>query len=327
MIFRKYLLLVIYSLATSCGLTTVLEAKSPSLNGSILRQSFNLAGERSQEIHYFIMESKFVNFGLDGTRTGYDIYKLHLKCVPAKLAGKKGDEYTCSKFTLKMGDSTEITIPALEGWTYVFKTTYTGINDKGQVFGIEHSKFENLVDNKGNSIPQDKTYLIYNTFIDFHSFCNVFAERTTSGNGIQDLKKIGEKIVHAAAFSEPPVNVGSNVAEGSFFKNGEITLSFKGLGIVNKATCAIVGFDSGESSFKMIMNLAPDMEIRTVGSSHYKGDIYIDIATKWVQKIVMDEVVVSETILPFPPNKVNSVTERNTIIQNVSEEEFKRDEK
>lgn len=64
------------------------------------------------------------------------------------------------------------------------------------------------------------------------------------------------------------------------------------------------------------------MEIQTVGSSHYKGDIYKDLATNWVQKATMIEFVVSETTLPAPSNKVNSVAERNIIIRNVSEKEF-----
>ena len=324
---KKISLTGLFSLIAFYGIVAVSIAQSPALNDSILRQSFNLAGERLPEVQYFIMESKFVNYALDGRRIGYDICKLYLKCAPAKLADKTGDEYTCSKFTLQTGDSPAMNIPALKGWTYVFKTDSDGFDEKGQVLGIEHSKFENLVDTNGKPIPPAKSYFIYNTFIDFHSFCNVFAERTICGKGIQDLTAIGQKIVHSSAFSEPPVNLGSHIAEGSFFKNGEVTLAFKGLSLINEKSCAIVGFDSGESSFKMIMNPTPEMKINTVGSSHYKGDIYIDLETKWVQKVIMDEVVVAETILPFPPNKVNTVTERNTIIQNVNEEDFKQEEK
>jgi hypothetical protein len=66
------------------------------------------------------------------------------------------------------------------------------------------------------------------------------------------------------------------------------------------------------------------MEVRTVGSSHYKGDIYIDLSTNWVKKVTMYELVVSETALPMPPNKINSVIERDIIVRNVSAGEFAR---
>jgi hypothetical protein len=66
------------------------------------------------------------------------------------------------------------------------------------------------------------------------------------------------------------------------------------------------------------------MEIRTVGSSHYKGDIYIDLLTNWVKKVTMYELVVSEVTLPTPPGKVNSVIERDIIVRNVSAAEFAR---
>jgi len=204
-------------------------------------------------------------------------------------------------------------------WSYFYREA---IDDKNHVFGINHSKFENLKDINGKAIAQDKSYHIYNTFIDFHSFCNVFADRTTDGNGIQDLRKIGQKIVHAAAFSAPPTNLGKNIAEGSFFKNGEITLEFKGISVVNDTQCSLIGIDSGESSFKMIINLTPDIEIVTIGSSHYKGDIYKNISSNWVQKVAFDEIVVCETIMPMPPNEINSVVERNILILNVSEEQF-----
>lgn len=312
----------IFSLVAFCVFVTVLKAESPLMDDSIFQQTFDLAGERSQEIQYYLMESKLITYALNGARVGTDIFRLRLKCVPAKIASKNGDEYTCVRFTLQQGDSLQAAIPALENWTYVFKQT--GIDGKGQVFGIDHSKFENLVDSKGYTLPPDKAYHVYNAFIDFHAFCNAFAERVPGGNGIQDLTKIGQRIVHSAAFSEGPTNLGSNVSEGSYFKNGEITLEFKGLSIVNGRQCALIDYDSGEGSFKMFMKLMPTMQIQTVGSSHYKGDIYKDLVTNWVQKATMIEVVVCETTLPMPPNKVNSVVERNIIIRNVSEKEFVR---
>jgi hypothetical protein len=281
---------------------------------------FQLAGRRSPETQHFLMESRLIEYAPDGTRAGTDIFRLRLTCVPAGSSGKAGDEYTCARFTMQHGDAAEVEIPALTGWSYVFDRA--GIDEKGQVFGIDHAKFDNLVDGTGAAVPPGKAYHIYNAFIDFHSFCDVFAASAGNGKGIQDLKRIGQKIVHAAAFSEAPVNLGSNVAEGSYFKNGEITLEFKGLSSVNGRECALVGYDSGESSFKMIMRPMPNMEIQTAGSSHYYGDIYKDLATNWVQKVTMNEFVVSETTLPMPPNAIDSVYERIILIRNVGEKEF-----
>lgn len=295
-------------------------AQRPTSDNSILQQTFDLAGNRLQSTQYYLMETKLITYALDGTIVGTDIYRLRLKCVPSQLAGKEGDKYTCVRFNLLQGDTLEVTIPALENWTYIF--TQAGIDEKGQVFGIDHGKFENLVDSKGNTLSPVKAYAVYNTFIDFHGFCNVFAEPTPGGNGIQHLEKIGQKIVHSAAFTEPPINLGSNTLEGSFFKNGRITLEFKGLSLVNGRQCALIEYDSGESSFKMRMQPMPNMEIETVGSSHYMGDIYKDIETNWVQKVTVGEFVVSETTLPIPPNKVNSIHERKSIVRNVSEKEF-----
>lgn len=299
-------------------LANIVAAQSPHLDN--LNKEFNLAGAHSPQPQYFMMESKLIIYALDGKRLGTDIYRLRLKCVPAQLAKTAGDEYTCSRFTVQQGGAAETAIPALANWAYVFKGPEP--DEKGQVLGIDHSKFVNLVDAEGKALPTDKTYHVYNAFIDFHAFCNVFADPTPSGNGIQHLKKIGQKIVHTAAFSEPPVNLGENIAAGSSFKNGEITLEFKGVSLMNGKSCALLAYDSGESSFKMLMKLTPEMEIRTIGSSHYFGDIYKALATNWVQKVTMTELVVSETTLPMPPNKVNNVIERNIVIRNVSEEEF-----
>lgn len=285
---------------------------------SVLGRTFRLAGKRSRETQQFQMESRLIHYALDGTRISTDVYKLRLKCVPSRSSSKAGDKYTCLDFTLKIGDAPEVSIPALKGWSYVFNMTPTNLDGKGQVLGIDHAKFANLKDANGKAIPQVNAYHVYNAFIDFHAFCNVFAERTTyGGKGIQDLRKIGERIVHESAFSEPPVGVGDNVAKGSFFKNGEITLEFKGLCLVDNAPCAIVTADSGQSSFKMIMNPSMDTELKAVGSSHYKGDIYIDLATKWVRKVTFDELVITEATMPATQKKVNEVVERNITIRNV----------
>jgi hypothetical protein len=286
---------------------------------SYLQQEFDLAGERTLENRYYLMETKVVKYALDGKRTGVDTLRLELEYAPASLSGNDEDQYICRQFTVQQGTEPSVSIPALAGWSYVF---VSGYDEEGRVFGIDHDRFENLETAEGKALPPDMAYFVYNTFIDFHGFCNVFAERADGGKGIQDLRKIGDKIIHAASFSEPPVSLGSNVAEGSTFKNGEVTLEFKGMSLVDNILCSVVAFDSGESSFNMIMKPMPKMEIKTVGSSHYKGDLYIDMKSNWVQKVVMDEMVVSETIMPMPPHKINSVIERTSTIRSVTGSDF-----
>lgn len=286
---------------------------------SNLRQEFDLGGERSPEKQYYSIETKLVHYSLDGKRSRVDTFKLYLETIPGSLSGKNEDEYLCRKFTVQRGTDSPASIPALEGWSYKYQF---GLDEQGRVFGIDHDRFENLKNGEGQPFPPDTSYFIYNTFIDFHGFCDVFANRIEGGKGIQDLRIIGDKIIHAAAFTEPPVNLGSKVAEGSTFQNGEITLELKGLSLVDNRPSYVIEFDSGESSFNMTMQPMPNLQIETVGGSHYKGDLYIDMESNWVRKVVMWELVVSETTLPMPPHKINSVIERSTIIRNMSQTEF-----
>jgi hypothetical protein len=310
--------LLVAALALICHSICVGAGEPKRLDDSILRGTFDLAGPRSVQVQVFDMETRVITYAPDGKRINTDVLKLQLKCTPARVTGKEADEYTCLKFTLQLGSGPEVAVPAVTNWTYLFKNTATGLDEKGQVFGIDHARFEKLVDANGQAIPADKAYYVYNAFIDFHGFCNVFAEPTQGGKGIQDLKSIGQKIVHAAAFTEPPVNLGSNIEKGSTFKNGEVTLELKGLGLVDGAACALVGFDSGQSSFQMVVKPMPNMEVRAVGASHYKGDLYVDLANRWVRKVTMDELVVAETTVPALPNKMSAVIERDTVIRNVA---------
>jgi len=77
-------------------------------------------------------------------------------------------------------------------------------------------------------------------------------------------------------------------------------------------------YDSGESSFYMLTKPMANMEVSTKGSSHYWGDIYKDLTSGWIQKAVLHELVVSETMVPGLSNKINSVIERTINIKNVA---------
>lgn len=280
----------------------------------ILVQEYNLVPQHSKDTQYYEMESKLQPHAADGTPQGWDVYRLYLRCVPS-ADPSRGDEYTCLKFTVQLNKSPEVSIPSLANWKYIFSLTLDARDEKGQVFSIDHDKFEKLTDEKGKMLLVGNTYHVYNAFIDFHAM-GFFAEKTMAGNGVQHLKHIGDKIVHVASFSQPPVNLGTQIAEGSYFKNGEVTLAFKGLGLVNEKACALLEYDSGESSFYMLMKPMANMEITTKGSSHYWGDIYKDLTTGWIQKATLHEIVVSETIVPGQANRINSVIERSINIKN-----------
>ena len=281
-------------------------------------QKYNLVPRHSKDVQYYEMESKLQKHALDGTIQGTDIYRLYLRCVPSANSSG-GDEYTCLKFTVQINNAAAVSIPSLTNWKYFFSVESNTEDDssKALLFGIDHSKFEKLTDENGKSLAFENTFHIYNAFIDFHTM-SVFAEKAAKGSGAQDLKQVGDKIVHAASFSQPHENLGTQVLQGSYFKNGKITLEFKGLSLINKKTCAIMEYDSGESSFYMLIKPMANMEVSSKGSSHYWGDIYKDLSAGWIEKATLHELVVSESIVPGLSNKINMVVERTIHIKNVA---------
>ncbi len=279
-----------------------------------LDAEFDLGGARASAPHFYEMRTTSILYEQDGERKPHQELRLLLQCVP----GDDGVEYTCVRMTVRTdGDASEI--PDLAGWSYEFRPDQTGSNATGDMFGIHHGKFQGLTDANGQALDQALSYAVYNAFVDFHAMCNVFAEPADDGAGIQDLRRVGDTITHAAASSEGTVHLEGVTESGSAFRNGEITLEFKGLGAVDGAPCAIVAYDSGESSFVMAMEPAPGMSIHAVGSSHYFGDIYVDLESMWVAKAALSEFVVTDVTMDGRP-LTNSVIERAISIQAVTEQ-------
>ncbi len=287
-----------------------------------LRGPFDLSAEWSQGAQYFREETQYVHIGFDGKRTGTETYILKLKCVPALSKGKGGDEYTCASFEYRLNDGEALSVPALAGWSYVVAAASEEKDGAGPLFGIPHAKFEGLTNSRGTKLPPAIAYCVFNCFIDFHSFHDVFARPGPGGRSIGDLKSVGQRIVHYSAFSEPPIDLGAGFKAGSVFRNGEVSLEFKGLSLVDGAACALVGYDSGESTLKMIMPAGPDKDMVIDGGSEYKGDLYIDLATRWLRRVTMDEFVVTEVQLPGPAPKVDSYTVRHLLLRLVGRQEF-----
>jgi len=288
-----------------------------------LRGPFNLSVDRKPETLYFHMQTEFVHMGFNGKRTGTETYLLRLRCIPAASSRKRLDQYTCGGFCLRLNSEDVVTIPALRLWDYEFDPM-SGADGKGPVFGVPHNKFEDITDSRGNELSPDIRYAIYNNFIDFHALNDVFS-RPMFGKGIEKLKLVGDRIVHPAAFTEAPVNLGTAVKPGSVFRNGEITLEFKGISVVDGALCTLIGYDSGESTLKMIMASPGGPDVLTEGGSEYKGDIYIDLETGWVRKVTLDEFISTETGAANGQVKVNRYTVRHLLLRLVSQEEFEKE--
>jgi len=302
------------------------KAKLPK-NLSGLAGPFDLAGPLKPEVRYYIQETRYVHLGFDGKRTGTETYTMKVRLVPAVLSGKGGDEYTVGEFAVRRGDGEAETIPELAGWSYVFDEKAAGVDDRNQLFGISHARFENLTTSRGRKFAGLESYPVWCSLIDFHSFCDVFARPRKKGVGIQDLKMVGQTIRHSTAFSEAPVALGTAMKEGSLFHNGDIRLVFKGLSVVDGAPCAVVGYDSGESTVKMIMPMAAGQDIVTDGGSEYLGDIDIDLATRWVRRATLDEFVVTETRVPAmgaagEVRTIQAYTVRHILARLISREEF-----
>jgi len=200
----------------------------------------------------------------------------------------------------------------------------SGIVGKGPVFGIPHERFEGMTDSMGNKLSPDIRYAIYNNFIDFHTFNDIFSRPMKFGKGIQELKFPGDRIVHAAANTEAPLNLGTTIKQGSVFRNGEITLELKGLSVVDGATCALVGYDSGESTLNMSFILSKDEEVATQGGSEYKGDIYIDLDSGWVRKVTLDEFVVTQAKATNATEEVLGYTVRHILLRLISKTEYEK---
>jgi hypothetical protein len=288
-----------------------------------LRGPFDLSIDRKPETQYFHMQTQFVHFGFDGKRTGVETYLLRLRCIPAALSGKNLDEYMCREFGLQLNTGGIATIPALKFFTYRFDLM-SGIDRKGPVFGIPHELFEGITDSMGNKLSPDIRYAVYNNFIDFHMLVDIFSRPMKFGKGIQDLKFVGDRVIHAAAFTEAPFSLGTAIKQGSVFRNGEVTLELKGISVIDGAVCALVGYDSGESTLKMIMALSKDQEVVTKGGSEYKGDIYIDLETGWVRKVTLDEFVVTETETANAPTKIHGYTVRHILLRLISQQDFEK---
>jgi hypothetical protein len=288
-----------------------------------LKGPFNLSSDRERKTKYFRMDTKYIHFRMNGQRLGTESYLLKLQYIPKTSQAENLDQYMCSEFQLQINDNPPVTIPELRNWTYTFNPTLSGADGCGPLWGISQEKFRNIADSLNKVLPFSIRYAIYNNFIDFHSINDIFSRPIKSSIGIQDLKNIGQKIVHPASFIEAPITFGAEIKPNSIFQNGEITLEFKGVSVVDGTPCALIAYDSGECKLKMIMPVSLDQESVAESGSQYKGEIYIDLATQWVRKATLDEYMTIEISSRILPSKINEYIVRHILLCLIGQEDFK----
>jgi hypothetical protein len=191
------------------------KAKVPrNLTG--LQGLFDLTGARIPEVRYYLQETQVVHFGFDGQQKGIKTYTVKLRCVPAALSGKNGDEYTVGEFSICTGKGEAETIPQLAGWSYILAIGSPGQDEEGQVFGIPHDRFVNLTTSRGARLTGAGGYQVYNSFIDFHAFCDVLARPTAGGAGFRIFIRSGNRLCTAPPSPSPPQS-GERDQEGFVF--------------------------------------------------------------------------------------------------------------
>ena len=289
-------------------------------------EGFELGTGRTLEPRNFYMETRLTHYEPDGTRSEGVTFRFWLELTPDGPEGDPGAlTVVCRKFTIVRPGGREVELPTLRDWTYRFSGVASGIDEKGQVFGIPHEKFAFLVDAKGDVVESGTGYLVYNAFIDFHGFNDVLAINVgeEAGGGIQDLRRIGDVIEHAASETEPPVGLGEAMKKGSFFKNGKVTLELKGVSLVDGRPCALLGYDSGESSYLMYLEPMDGMDLKAVGASHYFGDLHVELGSGWLRKATLFELVVSEA-QTGKGEPENTIIERQIDLVTLTEDEMEK---
>jgi hypothetical protein len=289
---------------------------------SVLTQQFDLGKKRSLEPQYYHMDIEIITRASDGSRANVETYSMRLMGKPDNLSAGMANRWTCAWFKLKIGEGPKVTVPAMEGWSYDFNRG-VGIDDHGQVLGIPHAKFESLTDNKGQKLDALVGYQVYNQFVQFHAYVDGFAAPDLEGGkGIQDLKRIGDRIVFVGFPEDMPLDVGLIIKEGSIYKAGEETLEFKGLSVVDGKPCALLGVDGGEGSYTMVIEVMPNINANTVGGTRYFGDIYVDLASMWLKKAEITVVDVTETSMGGQV-VANTTIESHYRIRAMTEKEYR----
>ena len=139
----------------------------------MLEQEYNLTTGRSNKPQFYITQFEVAYHSSNGKQKWVDKFELYLTLNPSNNSND-ADKFTCTKFSTQLKGGTKVTIPSLEDWSYNFSLkslNKEGINGQGLMFGIPHTKFEDLIDSNGKKLSIEAQYQVYSAFIYFHSYC------------------------------------------------------------------------------------------------------------------------------------------------------------
>lgn len=277
---------------------------------SVGMESFDFTQKRDAGENRYRFTTEYLNYAPNGSLNSKEVTSVD---VSVRIDDQGKQTLTCLRFTITDADGKQTEIPRLAGWEHIMDATAE------EVLGVPHSDFSNLKNSEEVMLTPDIEYRVYNTFVDFYAFNNIFAEPhdVPTQKSIGDLTTVGQTIEHYSSYSEPSVHLGEVIKKGSYFKNGRVTLWWDGVSQIDGKRCALVGFDSGESSFKMNMEPVPDMNIRVEGGSHYWGDLYINQNDLWIERVTFKELVITEMIVGENPPQA-AVIKRIGIVERMN---------
>ena len=254
-----------------------------------LTGTFDLAVDKPQGDHTFDIHSWYGHYSPTGVRLSSEDLTIRIRC------GATADvPVTCLEAKLSVNDAPAVAIAELTDWSYHFDSTITGADARGPLWGIPHDRFSALTDGQGNPLPFSLRYAAYTALIDFHSINDEFGRPSPFGPGLQDLTAIGQRVVHPASFVAAQMHFGTEVRPGSTFKNGQVTLDLVEMSIVGQAVCAVVEYDAGESTLKMIIDPGGGQTSVIEGGSQYQGLMYLDLTSGWARRATLEEYMIAK---------------------------------
>ena len=82
------------------------------------------------------------------------------------------------------------------------------------------------------------------------------------------------------------------------------------------------GYNGGEGSYTMIIEVMPNVNANTVGGTRYFGDIYVDLESMWLKKAEITVVDVTETSIGSQV-VANTTIESHCWIKTITEKEYR----